>query len=86
MLSSLQAAWDDPEKHASRVASLSRGEDRETSKLTDDAVRFIRVEHDRVKAEGGRMGDFYKEISKKYGIHTSLATMVAKRKRWKHVV
>lgn len=79
-------AWKRPATRERHSQSMQRGEERESSKLTEEAVRSIRAEHDAAKAAGEPMIKLYSSLAARFGVHSSLVQMVAKRRRWKHVV
>lgn len=79
-------AWQRPETRKKHAESAQRGTQRETAKLTDEAVRTIRAAHDEAKAAKQPMIALYAALSERFGVHSSLVQAVAKRRRWKHVV
>lgn len=56
--------------------SITQGERRSTSKLTDDGVREIRRLAGSVRV---------KDLAAKFGVHRSIIQKVIKRQRWAHV-
>lgn len=57
---------------------LPRGENHKGSRLTDAAVRAIRMRRDR--------GDMIRALAKEFGVSDATICRVAKRQLWRHVV
>ena len=59
-------------------AGMSRGEINGFSKLTEDIVRSVRLEH-------AEQGTSYAEMGRRYGVSDTAISAAVRRKRWKHV-
>lgn len=66
--------------HTNKAGRGSRGIDRETAKLDDESVRYIRKHY---KRRDKRFGTA--PLAKKFDVNPTLISRVARREAWKHV-